>query len=65
MLDDPPPRALPERTGKHYCVKCLAVVPVEEYLRNDHICDECAASDEYPLASTPEPKKNATSKPEP
>ena len=57
MNDDPPPRELPERTGKHCCVKCLASVPAEEYYRNDQICDECAASDEYPLASTPEPKE--------
>lgn len=56
MHDDPPPRDLPERTGKHYCVQCLAQIPAEEYLRNDLICDECAAKDEYPLASTPEPK---------
>ena len=58
MHDDPPARGLPERTGKHYCVKCLAPVRTEEYLRNDHICDACAATDEYPLASTPEPRKN-------
>ena len=57
MHDDPPPRELPERTGKHLCVKCLAQIPAEEYFRNDHICDACAASDEYPLASTPEEKK--------
>lgn len=57
MHDDPPPRALPERTGKHFCVKCLAPVAAEEYLRNDHICDACAAKDEYPLASTPEPRE--------
>ena len=57
MHDDPPPRALPERTGKHYCVRCLSVVPAEEYLRNDHICDSCAAQNEYPLASTPEPRE--------
>ena len=56
MDDEPPTRPQPERTGKHYCVKCLAPVPAEEYLRNDHICDACAASDEYPLASTPEPR---------
>lgn len=56
MNDEPPPRAKPERTGKHYCVKCLAAVPSEEYFRNDHICDKCAASDEYPLASTPDAK---------
>jgi hypothetical protein len=63
MLPDPPSRELPERTGKHFCVRCLAVVPPEEYLRNDYLCDECAVSDEYPLASTPEPK-TPESKPE-
>lgn len=57
MHDDPPPRELPERTGKHYCTRCLAPVAAEEYFRNDHICDKCAATDEYPLKSTPEPKK--------
>lgn len=57
MLDDPTPRELPERTGKHFCVRCLAQVPADEYLRNDHICDACAAKDEYPLASTPEPRQ--------
>lgn len=54
--DVPPPRQLGERTGKHYCVRCLAAIPAEEYLRNDHICDACAAEDEYPLKSTPEPR---------
>lgn len=58
MHDDPPPRALPERTGRHYCVRCLAAVPAEEYFRNDHICDQCAEHDEYPLASTPDAKPN-------
>jgi hypothetical protein len=53
MHDDPLPRELPERTGKHLCVKCLAQIPAEEYFRNDYICDACAADDEYPLASTP------------
>ncbi len=56
MHDDPPPRGLPERTGRHYCVQCLAPVPAEEYFRNDHICDKCAARDEYPLQSTPDAK---------
>lgn len=53
---DPTPRQLPERTGRHLCVKCLAAIPLDEYLRNDHICDACAARDEYPLASTPDEK---------
>ena len=57
MHDDPPPRELNERTGKHYCIKCLAVVTAEEYFRNDQICDACAENEEYPLASTPEPKQ--------
>ena len=57
MHDDPPPRELREKTGRHLCVKCLAQVPAQEYFRNDHICDDCASRDEYPLASTPEPRK--------
>ena len=60
MHDEPVPRELPERTGRHYCIRCMAFVSAEEYQRNDHICDACAADDEYPLASTPnapEPKK--------
>ena len=40
--DDALPRQLVERTGKHYCIKCLAEVASEEYLRNDHLCDACA-----------------------
>jgi hypothetical protein len=42
MHDEPPPRELPERTGKHYCVTCLAPVPADEYFANDHICTACA-----------------------
>ena len=59
MHDEPPPRKLKERTGKHYCVTCLSEVPREEYLRNDHICDDCAAEDnEFPLATTPDAQKS-------
>ncbi len=54
MSDEAPPRSLNERTGKHYCIRCLAEVPAAAYLRNDHICDVCAESDEYPLKSTPD-----------
>ncbi len=54
MHDEPLPRKLDERTGHHLCVRCLAEVSAEEYLRNDHICNACAEQDEYPLASTPE-----------
>ena len=56
MTDEGTPRQLPERTGKHFCVKCLAPIPLDEYLRNDHICDACSEQDEYPLASTPDEK---------
>ncbi|HEX7677825.1 MAG TPA: hypothetical protein VF713_06860 [Thermoanaerobaculia bacterium] len=46
-----------ERTGKHVCVRCLREVESEEYFRNDHLCDGCAAEGDYPLASTPAPKR--------
>ena len=60
MHDEPPPRKLKERTGKHYCISCLAEVPAEEFFRNDHICDKCAekeseartTSDESPSSTT-------------
>jgi len=55
--DEPTARNLPERTGRHYCIKCLAVVATEEYFRNDHLCDGCAQQEDYPLQSTPEEKK--------
>ena len=54
MHDEVTPRYLPERTSRHFCVQCLAEVPADEYLRNDHICDGCAAKPDYPLKSTPE-----------
>jgi hypothetical protein len=57
MHDDPPPRALPERTGRHLCVRCLAPIPADEYMRNDHICDACAEGEEYP-APAPPPARN-------
>jgi hypothetical protein len=28
-------------------------VPADDYFRNDHVCNACAAVDEYPLQSTP------------
>lgn len=58
MHDEPQRRQMSERTGKHYCVRCMAIISAEEFQRNDHICDACAADDEYPLASTPEPKES-------
>jgi hypothetical protein len=57
MHDEPMPRQLGERTGRHRCIRCLAEVDAEEYFRNDHICDPCASEDEYPLKSTPDPRK--------
>src|SRR6059036_753530 len=42
MHDEPPPRKLNERTGKHFCIRCLAETPAEEFLANDHICQKCA-----------------------
>jgi hypothetical protein len=60
MHDDALPKRLNERTGRHLCVRCLAEVPAESYQRNDHICDACAAGDEYPEvkpAPRGEPKK--------
>lgn len=54
MLDEPTPRDLQERTGRHRCIRCLADVELEEFLRNDHLCNACAESDEYPLQSTPD-----------
>ena len=42
MLDDRTPRNLPERTGRHVCIQCMAEVETDDYLRNDHLCDGCA-----------------------
>lgn len=51
-MGDGTPRRLNERTGRHVCIRCLAAVDAETYLRNDHICDACAAAEAQP----PEPK---------
>jgi hypothetical protein len=51
------PRKLSERTGRHLCTRCLAEVLAEEYFANDHLCGKCAEDGDYPLQSTPEPKK--------
>jgi hypothetical protein len=55
MIDDSQRHTMSERTGKHVCVRCLREVDAEEYFRNDHLCDRCAADGDYPLASTPTP----------
>ena len=49
-----------ERTGKHVCVRCLREVEADEYFRNDHLCDRCTGEGDYPLASTPAPKRKKT-----
>ena len=59
------PRAMPERTGKHYCISCLAETPAEVYFRNDHICEACNNSrEEFPLASTPGEPEERSEEPE-
>lgn len=58
MLEEPTPRDLSERTGKHYCIRCLTEIEAEEFFRNDYLCDACVAGDEFPLASTPEARKD-------
>jgi hypothetical protein len=40
--DEAPPRNLRERTGRHFCIRCLAETPAEEWFANDHVCDACA-----------------------
>lgn len=59
MQDEETPRMLQERTGKSRCTRCLSVVDLEEFLRNDHLCDQCAADGDYPLKSTPDEKKDS------
>ena len=46
MQDDETPRQLPERTGCHKCIHCMAEVSDEEYFRNDFFCDVCASLDD-------------------
>ncbi len=56
MSADEIPCRLPERTGIHLCVSCLAETPEAAYFSNDHLCDACAEREGYPLASTPDPE---------
>lgn len=54
MNDDEIPRGLPERTGRHRCVRCLSDVELNTWLGNDHHCDDCAEkAADFPFASTP------------
>jgi hypothetical protein len=41
-MDEETPRQLAERTGRHYCIRCLAEVASDEYFANDFFCDRCA-----------------------
>jgi hypothetical protein len=43
-------------------VRCLREIALAEFLRNDHLCDACAATDEYPLKSTSEAAGEAKAK---
>jgi hypothetical protein len=54
-MSDDPPRNLPERTGRHRCIRCLADVPADAFFRNDHLCDACAT--EGDLVPAPKKKK--------
>ncbi len=59
MQDERTPRNLPERTGRHYCVRCRVEVPSDVYFANDFECEECVQTDEaFPLASTPDEPKD-------
>ena len=40
-----------ERTGRHKCTICLKLVSADEFLRNEFLCDSCAAKDEYPQSN--------------
>lgn len=52
-MNDTTERGLPERTGRHFCTRCLGETPAEEYLEYDHLCRKCAGEGDYPLRSTP------------
>jgi uncharacterized protein (DUF983 family) len=54
MQDEGTPKMLQERTGRSRCTRCLSAVELDEFLRNDHLCDRCAADGNYPLKSTPD-----------
>ena len=45
-MEEETPRQLAERTGRHYCVRCLAEVAADEYFANDFCCDRCAEEEE-------------------
>ena len=60
MHDEPPPRKLKERTGKHFCVHCLVETEAEEFFRNDHICDKCAEKENEERAPSDESPSSTT-----
>jgi hypothetical protein len=53
-MQEETPRNLQERTGRHVCTHCLTLVSAEEFFRNDHLCDRCAALDEGAVAADPD-----------
>jgi hypothetical protein len=53
-VDDTIPRNLPERTGKHRCIRCLVEIPADVYFANDQVCDECAEKFDKELATRDE-----------
>jgi hypothetical protein len=54
MSEEGPPRLLPERTGRHFCIHCLKQISATEYFEGDLVCRDCSVTMEnYPLASTP------------
>jgi len=60
MHDEPPPRKLNERTGKHCCIICLAETPADEYFANDHICAACAEKESDARGTTNESPSSTT-----
>jgi hypothetical protein len=61
--EEGPPRLLPERTGRHFCINCLKQISATEYLEGDFVCRDCSLKMEnYPLASTPETSKGTDRK---
>ena len=60
MHDEPLPRKLNERTGKHICIICLAETPAEEWFANDHICAKCAEKESDERATPNESPSSTT-----
>ena len=51
-----------ERSGRHFCASCFKEMSAEEYFAGDFYCVDCAEKadrGEYPLASTPDIKRES------